>query len=1059
MKGFLESVAEGYHSRYSTDLSRLVFVMPNKRSGSFLLRDLSRLCTSPLVGPRVITISDLVAEISALVPASRLAALFLLFDCYRKMKGDDAADFEEFMSWGEAVMSDFNEIDMQMVDADEIFKNLKDFKDIRTDYLTEEQRRVIERYFRYRVSENDDRADSFWVKYAESEEDEGEEASTEVKRKYRSLWQMLNPLYKKFKKELADKGLMSSGGAYRTAAEKLEEGFDPFPGDKLVFVGFNALTESERRIFKSLKKREVELNGDTEPKADFVWDPVSRLLAGEDDPAVRFVALNMESDMFPSPQWLDEFLEESRPDKAPDFEVVSVPSNVLQVKLISNRLKSLREKISEENIQNARVAVVLPDENLLLPLLYSLPEGYKNPNLTMGFPLKHTPPVSFVALLRRLQARMRKRKDGTCEFYYGDVKDVLAHPYSHLIFGQGKIADFLKEQNQAKRINVPMDDVVEGLGEPADKIFRAVSDDQPRAVLVYISDILLHIRSRLLEKNTTYLRSKVETAFINTYLNALQILDSGISEYDTKMKALTVMRLAERIVAGESVPFEGEPLQGLQVMGLLETRALDFDYVLMPSMNDKVMPRRGGGNTFIPSLLRIAYGLPPANYQEDLFAYYFFRLAGRCKKMVLTYDARSNDNRNGGISRFIFQLLHLTDPEKVKIERVEARFDPDEGREAIQSREEKKVPEIMERVNRYFDKSADQKNISASALKNFGQCPLRFLYQNVMEIPVEEEEMETISAADNGTIIHEIMENLYLKHVGKPEESHIVLNPPKRITPDDLKQLLVKKTPDGESVIVAETKRAINHVHFKINENPEAYPVTGSAAELVDQIVSLVEGIIRFDMEAGGLVLHGCEIKETIAYPVTGYDRPINFKMVIDRLDEVDGFLRIVDYKTGSTHLVAQDLMEVFEASSSSYQILQLALYARLLERMAMEDVKNEKGTRKRVEISGFEPSEIAEKLKMHVYHIPSINKKTKQDRKNGIVSPKIGDIKIETLSQLKEIETDEDEPRNFDAMLDAMLDEILNPEIPFVSRPSERTCRYCDYKLRCETVAHVKKK
>ena len=1049
MTGFLDALAKGYYERYYgkyEDISMLTFILPNKRSGSFLMKSLKFYCKNPTLGPRIITISELVEEITGLIPENRLSALFVLFQCYKDITGKTDIDFDSFSKWGETVLQDFNEIDMQIVEAEEIYKNLNDFNSINTSYLTDEQKEVIERFFGCQFKELEEKCGNFWKNFNKITPTDGKE---DIKGKYIKLWQIFPQLYGAFNKALTGEGTALAGHIYRRCAEMLtrkELTDEPLPGQKLVFAGFNVLTESERRIFKAFQRESISIKGEKEPKADFIWDKVSEKLAQQDDPAVRFVEFNMSSERFPSPEWMDRYLEKSRPSRNPDFKIISVPSNVMQVKVISKELEELSTKVLKSEIKNARIAVVLPDENLLLPLLYSLPKGYATPNLTMGFPMKHTSVVSFVGLIRKLQARTRLVK-GEIEFYYEDVKDILAHPYSQLLFEGQNIREVLNKNDKEKRITVSLE-AISKLGYNIPLIFRNIRDVRPQEVLMYIDGILKTVRIKISEKKAGYLSSKVEITCIDHYRDALVRLDGCISRFEVKLSAIGIFRMAERLISTETVPFEGEPLQGLQIMGLLETRALDFDYVIIPSMNEELMPRRGRTATFIPNVIRGAYGMPPANYQEDLFAYYFFRLIGRCRNVTLTYDARTKESRSGSVSRYILQLIHLV--KDINIQRVEANF----GLPKIEKKvkEYKKDKLVEQELNRYFEKERDKdgyrKNFSASAMMKYCTCPLQFLFLNVLGEKEDREQIETIDPITLGKIVHEVIERLYSR---KTRRSKILLKKPVEITKKFLEGLLSENTPSGERLIDAEVKRAINKHHFGVEEeNLDKEPLRGTADLVIDNIVEMVEAIVIYDIEKAPFGLYGCEIKEDLSY-VMEDGRMINTTLVIDRLDVVDGKLRIVDYKTGYVHLKADSVDNVFDGDGNAKNIFQLGFYARILHDM----IKKEKDTSEERKLDDWNNDGLASNIEMVIYNVLEMqrrmlsNSKTKSDASKCENIIEIGKEDIRNLQKLIDLENEEGE--NFDTKLEKTLAEIMDVSKPFISKPSEENCRYCGFQLLCD--------
>ncbi|MCH5218745.1 MAG: PD-(D/E)XK nuclease family protein [Muribaculaceae bacterium] len=1042
MQQFLDVIARGYQERYP-DLSRLTFVMPNKRSGSFLTYMFKRRSADPVFAPRVLSITEFVASVSEKVQDSRLDLLFMLYDCYKELVAETSRmPFERFSSWGETILSDFNEIDMQMVPPGEIFKNVRDLNAIRSTFLTEEQKRVMVDYFGYSRETVYGESKRFWEQFAKGEEEleaEGAEAKG-VRRGFVALWQLLGPLYRSLHSRLAAEGLTTGGGAYREVAEKLEEEREPFAGEKLIFVGFNALSESERRMFEALRRMKVDVGIGKEPKADFIWDVVSPVFSDKDDPAVKFVVINRRN--FPSPTWLEEKLELNIPTHKPKIEVIAVPSNIMQAKVAHDELVKIASELGKEKIREAKVALVLPDENLLLPVLYSLPEEYSNPNLTMGFPLKHTPVISFAALLRRLHRRSRLDSAGSPLFFFEDVKDILAHPYATILFGRVNISKMVEKAQKERRILVGTP-ALEELGAEWKAVFRYIPEDtRPTEVIKYITGILAIIRKGMERPERTYLSSRVEKIYIATYTDALVRLDNCISKYSHAVLPDTVFHLADRLIAGETVAFKGEPLEGLQVMGVLETRCLDFERIIMLSVNEKVMPRVGRNTTYIPNAIRVVFGMPPANYQEEIFAYYFFRVLGRCTKGVLTYDSRASESRTPGPSRYLLQMKYLGEPGMVH--ETEKRFGMPGKRAGIIRIE--KSGEVAERLRRYIVgsepsetlKKNGQKNFSASALNHYCHCQLEFLYNNVMELYIQKEKMETIDAMDMGTIVHSIIEHLYIQD---PSKREVMLKEPELMTAARLEALLRQREADGELLIEKEARRAILTTHFGVEEKDlDRRKLRGSAAVIVDYIIGYVRNIIRADIAQAPFRLWGTEIKETMPYRLPD-GREVNLKMVIDRLDQAgaegcDQPFRIVDYKTGNVHLTAKTPDDIFNGAKEAKNILQLLLYSELFAML----VKN--GTIKVPECSSIE--DFISRLEFAIYKVLSLPNTTK-----GIIYPKIAEKTVKNIGELRELE--EEMEFSFMEKFDAMLMGILDTRQPFEAEPTEERCLYCDYKLRCE--------
>ena len=579
---FLKSIARGYASRYP-DLSEFCFLFPNKRSGTFFLKYLKEECGNHLVlSPEVKTITELVADLSGRVVASRLDLIFLLYQCYRELRGlsatdledgEDLSDFDSFRGWGETVISDFNEIDQYLADADAIFKNVKDYREITSNFLTDEQKEVMAEYF--------GRADSgdtsgFWKNF-----DTDEENLSDVKKKFLYLWRSMSPLYDSLNSKLAARGMASSGGAYRIAVENLRlSGRDGLPFKKMVAVGFNALSASEAALFSEMRDFEGYLGYDA--FCDFFWDATGPVLSGGINSASRFVKANIKA--FPSPQWALPALGQSDVASLPDLKVVASPSNSAQVKIAGLILGEMRKKLSAKEISEARVAVVLPDENLLLPMLYSLPEGMGNVNLTMGYPLKLTSVVPFVKQLRLLY-RNRRLAGGSAAFYHKDLRLFLSHPFSHAVFGTAAVNNLIGYIDRHHKAVVSLDEIIVFSQAAAELLDFSILDNNPDKAIWLLDSILSRVVEALPANGTGMMKSRLEIDHIEVYRDALRRLRDLLDEYKIHASPNTVFHLADKLLSGSSVGFEGEPLTGLQIMGTLETRSLDFDHLIILSMH------------------------------------------------------------------------------------------------------------------------------------------------------------------------------------------------------------------------------------------------------------------------------------------------------------------------------------------------------------------------------------------------------------------------------------------------------------------------------------------
>jgi len=997
---FLKSIARGYASRYP-DLSEFCFLFPNKRSGTFFLKYLKEECGNHLViAPEVKTITEFVADISGRVVASRLDMIFLLYHCYRELRGlsatemgdeEDLADFDSFRGWGETVISDFNEIDQYLVDADAVFKNVKDYREITSNFLTDEQKEVMAEYFG-RTDSGD--SSGFWKNFETDEEN-----LSDVKKKFLYLWRSMSPLYEALNSKLAVRGIASSGGAYRLAVENLRSsGRDCLPFKKIVAVGFNALSASEAALFSEM--RDFDGYPGYDSFCDFFWDATGPVLSEGINSASRFVKANIKA--FPSPQWAFPALEQSDVVSLPDLKIVASPSNSAQVKIAGLILADMRKKLSSKEISEARVAVVLPDENLLLPMLYSLPEGMGSVNLTMGYPLKLTSVVPFVRQLRLLY-RNRRLTGESAAFYHKDLRLFLSHPFSHAVFGTAAVNHLIGFMDSHHKAVLSLDDINVFSHDAAEMLDFSILDTNPDKAIELLDSILSKVIKALPDNGSGMMKSRLEIDHIEVYRDALRRLSDLLDEYKIRATPHAVYHLVDKLLSGSSVGFEGEPLTGLQIMGTLETRSLDFDHLIILSMNERIMPLRARTRSFIPDSLRHAFGMPPSNYAESIFAYYFYRMISRAKDVTMIYDARTGGGlRSGDVSRYVLQLRHLF--AKGVLQEQGWKFQLS-GKMPYDPAVEKS-DDIKERLKDFMSGCEKSKNFSASALNTYRECQVRFFYQYVMGINTDPDKSEFIDAIGVGNILHALMEHIYLPENMRKK----YLDVPMMINKETLESLIADK-----DRLLHITTRIVNKEHFRLSDDKLDTPLSGAAEIVGRQIIDQAIRVMKRDIRIAPFKIYGCEIKETIPILLKS-GKVVNFKFAIDRLDEimVDGKprMRIVDYKTGRIKLEADSMEEVLNGDYRSEQVFQLLTYAWLLDKLSKP---------------------CGNDVRLEIYDVPRIFKFEEN-------LPKIGG---ETISSYKDC-SDE-----FSKGIEEMIESVFS-DARFEAAEDERTCGMCRLRMLC---------
>ena len=1016
---FLESIVLAYADRHK-DLSDYLFVFPSRRACTFFLKNL----TIALKGrvallPEVITMSELVEKVSGRVVASRMDLLFIMYQAYvnlqKSSKETSIQEFDRFRRWGETALSDFNEVDMQDIDPDEIFKNVKDLREISSNFLTEEQLKVMEEFFG-QIYDPATTAKEFWKDFNENKDNE-------LHKKFLPIWQTMAPLYHAFHKALKDRGLISTGGAYRLTADTLEEGIpSTISAGKIVFIGFNALTRTESRIFDALASYMTD--DGSEPFADFFWDAVGPVINDRTSAAGRYVLRNLEK--WPSPEWALPFISMSeKKDMPEEMKVIAVPSNSLQAKVACDELELMASRIDNSEFDDAKVAVVLPDENLLIPMLYSLPKSVEHVNLTMGYPMKLSQTSTFVSLLRRLLSSRRK-SGNSIGYYFRDLEAVLSHPFSQSLFGNAvtKVKDWIKKHHHSI-VNIHD---VRDMSEDMSELLSPLADDAtPEEAVRWIDTILIRVRESISISGNKMLKANVDVSNLEVYRVLLRQLLETVKEYDISMQWRTFLSLSDRLISAETVTFEGQPLRGLQVMGMLETRALDFERIIIPSLNERILPAKRRVRTFISDSLRKAYGLPPVNYSESIFAYYFFRMIARAKEVVLLYDARSAEGaRSGDVSRYVLQLQYLYAKDRLKLE--SRSFDI--SKSDLKPSPIEKTSEIMDLLSSYRDSGPEGRNLSATALTRYADCQIRFYFEHLLRIRTDEESVEYIDAITQGNILHFVMENIYLP---KEKQGHYLENP--ELIDAPLIQAKKKDLKTIDSLIRA----GVNKEHFHRKEEHLDTPLRGSTAYVAKVLRSQILNILDFDLRQAPFLLYGVEIAGNVCISIKE-GNPVNMRFAIDRLDQslrnsqsgAVSPLRVVDYKTGTVHVQSESMESIFDGDPKGRNLIQLWLYANLFDALPDKNLP-QNSPRPILTLFGEDAKLPMQPLSLEIYDVNSM--KTGEH-----TFPKVRNIERKLHTELN---------AEFLCQLENTLDELFAPG---VFRPTNNltSCSFCQFKTIC---------
>lgn len=966
MEAFLSRVARVYLEQEYDQLPNYCFVFPNKRSGVFFGKYITTHAPSSFIMPEITTISDLVNDFSEGVEASKYEQLFILYNIYKSLNVD-VTEFDQFQFWGDMILNDFSDVDRYMVDPKQLFVNVSRLKEISSNYLTQEQLEVLNKYFG--ENRSTDFVEHFW-RHIDYGADEGKPRDRFLK-----LWEVLLELYTRFNDEMQNRGLTYSGRSYRQAAQWLSKvNQNDIPYDRYIFIGFNTLSTAEIKIFERLK----ELNS-----ADFYWDYNSPAFLRKGNKASRFISKYIKK--FPSRHDIGE----EPITNLPSINVIGMPSNAGQVKMTGVLLNQMIEthKITQPD-DAINTAVVLPDENLFIPLIHSFPKQLTSVNITMGFPMRFTPVATLMRAIVSMHLRARIVRDQLV-YFYEDVQDVLSQPLIKAFASED--CDKLQRYILDKRIfNIPAKTLIEEYPK-LEFLFTPVKDlKNANEVFGYTIRLTEFIQEQLGKLK----QSSLDMAFIARYKQALMLLHSLMSKYHIEMTEHTFFHLIERSISTERVNFEGEPLKGLQIMGVLETRALDFDNIIMLSMNERIFPRKHYTRTFIPDALRRGYGMSTIEHQESMYAYYFYRLISRAKNVYLLYDGRTTGIRHGDMSRFLYQLRLLFPNENIKFRLAEYDI-LGHTRRLINM---PKSQDIMNRLNMYRTHGS-KKYLSASAIKLYVHCPLRFYLERIEGLSVEEEIKDYMDDITYGDIVHEVVERIY-KRFGT-----------RVITAQTLDELAER----SDTLLRLEITKMINK-HFNKLGNENETPVIGESEVLADIMLFMVKNMFRVEKEIAPIHFISAEEEMNIEYKVSD-NLTVNFRQYPDRIDRatVNGHptLRIVDYKTGGDE-IKSTFEKIFDNSYAEHNgaILQLFIYCLLYSIHEKND----------------------EPIQPIIYKMRALTTL-------GLSPIEVNKVKVYDYHQLKD---------EFIGYFNKTLEEIFNPEIPFAQTKNDKNCRFCNFKNLC---------
>ena len=968
MTPFLKQVADHYYNEGK--IEEKCFVFPNRRSMVWFRKHLcSAVKDVPLLAPQMLTINDFFSRVSGVPASARVRLLLELYDSYKALN-PKAESLDEFIFWGDVILADFNDVDKYLVDPKQLFANVADFKALQDtfEYLTDTQRDAIKGF----LSHFNDQSGKLTVDLGTDDPD--------VKGRFLQIWNILYPLYVNYNKSLADKGMAYEGMVYRSLAERLknrsvEDVFQEIfhEGTTFVFVGLNALNECEKTLLRKLRDA---------GRAEFCWDWSGDMIKDPQNRSSFFMADNVLE--FPqAARWDPEGVE------CPEINVISVASSAGQAKRLPDILRQ-RTGAPEE------CAVVLPDEGLLKSVLNSIPEEIHDINVTMGLPMNGSLFYTMMADISAIQMHAVKRKD-TWLFYHKQVWDL----FSSEIFRKAadeKTMEIVAKVKENARYYIPKEELAGTL--LMDVIFRPeimdpkmASTAQIASFAQYQKDVIEVIAPAIADDTSLAL----ELEYAKEYYKCINVL----FEIRPEVLPMTYLRLLGQLLSSVSVPFRGEPLKGLQIMGPLETRALDFKDLVIMSANEGVFPRRSVSSSFIPPELRKGFGMPTYEYQDAVWAYYFYRMISRAEKVWMLVDSRTEGLKSGEESRYIKQLeYHFGLPLKrsvVKFGSMKTASLPD----IVKTEED--VARIKDTV------------LSATTLQNYLACPAKFYYGTVKGLEAEEEVAESLDYGMFGTVYHDTMRALYTSEEAMGPEFVFNDRDPrgglKGEALKDVSQSYIEGWLSRKEDIKAKVKALIM---MQLN----TIEVSGRNLVVADVIVRYIIKTLQRDLEL--LKKEGRDSFEILGREirVAGEFCGQRFKGFIDRLDSFkDEQARVVDYKTGK---VLEDDENIHDGNADE-----------IAEKIFNPDMKNW--------------PKIA--LQFYIYDMLVQSRPEVRGRE-------ICNCVYSTAHLFKEPPVTVPMNRKFyeavSAKLEAMLAQMYDTSVPFRRTDDEKTCSYCDFRMIC---------
>ena len=948
---FLEKLAEYHLQIYSEQISDICFVFPGRRAGLFFKKYLKEKTNKPIWEPPIFTISDFFSKLSDMFASDNITLLFRLHSCYCKTTGINIS-IDDFVPFGETLLNDFNDIDNYLADAKMLFTNLLEYKMLDDDFshLSIEQIEAIKMFWK-----------SFDPNKLSKHQDD-----------FLKLWNKMFELYTQFKELLSQKGEAYQGMIYRIYAEKIKaDRFVEMPYKHVVFAGFNLLNNCERTLFNILN-----LQG----KASFFGDFQSPLQLSKfkvsPTPPFEYIkgksSLNEKgaSSEFSSPKgWTPP------PNRLPLITITSAPNDLTMAQVAASKLNNTI--IPQNNPE--KIAVVLADENLLFPVIDSITDDINCINISLGYSLKQTPAYTLIENILNFQKTARTTKEGKTWFYHRTLIALMRHQYIGKIL-ENKNIYLIEKLIKSKQIFFEKEKLQ--LDEQTEFIVSKVNTSEE--LTIYLKKILELAMISL----SNDINLKLEREFVYNMLALVNRLNDALSEHKIEPTPDTWLVLFKRLTDQTSISFRGEPVKGLQIMGMQETILLDFDKIIIPGMNEGVFPKTSIPDSFIPSNLRKGYGLPTIEHRDEINTDNFYRLINRADEVHLIYSTTKTITGEGEPSRFL-QQLYYEYPGEINMENV------------LQSPKINKIVPIFANSNTFSDETKDI-SFSPSALSTYIECPLKFYFQFIAKIKEPDMLSEDLDQRTFGNMFHQIIETLYRKFIGK------------EVTASDLNLLISNENEIRKTINVVFEK----NIPFVTQVSDTFIDLQGKNSLVYEILLKYTKKLLKLEIQNTPFIL--IDLEKQVSMPLSlSNGQIVKIGGYIDRIDFKDNKMRIIDYKTGKAGLQIKNISDLFDTMKHSdiKAVFQTLIYAHIIAQTNSD-------------------KEIAPCI------ISLRNLHGKKFAPDLVIKPDKNKGKNITYNLVKD---------EFVALLTNLIEEIVSPEIPFKQTENKKNCDYCLFKEHCE--------